>query len=261
MNGNLLDRNNLEERNYGKKQNKVSVTKSIGNYIVYAIISIIVVACVASAMRYVHANNEFLTKGETLNLNEYIRDGKPLPIGEYVSLNVKFPLGAYATHTGSFSVYNAAFDSSKDYYYAVFLEDYTIMTLKLSRQEDIDALDADASKLGKTLNFLGADMILKFNMGGKHTVSGKLVNMENSELLSMYKDMVKSIGGKPDSEVVRYIVLDTTAVRVQNVLIYIVAPIAGFIILLVVILLVRHRRKKDETIERENTPSPDKIIQ
>ncbi|MBQ8110552.1 MAG: hypothetical protein IJ124_10370 [Clostridia bacterium] len=208
---------------------------AMGGWLVYALVGILVVALLSGGSDFLHRHSEFLRSGKTEDLNAYIAQGKAYPMDEFVSANIKFVAGEYANSTSSYSTMGAKFQSGQDHYYVVVLEDMTIMTVIVSNQADIDAMDRLAEA---TQNYNGPVGIFDSPTFPSYTVSGRLETLTDSKIIGYYNNTVS--GADKSTFNVSMIALNATATRSENILLYIVLPIAAVIILLV----VRNSRKK-----------------
>ena len=191
-------------------------------------------------------NSKLLRRTKTQDLNAIIQNGEDLPEGEFVSLKVRFPLGQYAeeshklTYGGSSSSGDGGFTSGMDYYYLVFLEDYTFLSVKVSNNEEINALDALYDDLNAMESINSFD-----DLSNYVELSGRLEKMTDSELIGYYKEAVSYLDVDENSEYVRMYELDTTAIPTQNIIILVVcaAAVIGAVYLF---FRLQKKKKKEE---------------
>lgn len=221
--------------------------------VITALIFVAIVAAVAFGSKFIHAHNEILTQGEGVDLNEIVESGKALPMDQYVDLRCWLPLGNYATETNKLSSYGAEFDGGMDYYYAVMVNDGSILSAKVSSRSDIDALD------GLIANINTYNSLQEFLTSGNvpsHVVKGKLVELKNDKILGYYKSFLLSMGYASNDPAVRYVAVDATSIRIENAARYIGIPV-GILLVLFIFLHIRKRRQLEsdwyQNADRANT--------
>ena len=249
----------MEQQKETKKTNK---SGAAGFIILRAVLGLLLVVVFAGASNFLHANSKLLRRTKTQDLNEIIQNGEDLPEGEFVSLKVRFPLGQYAeeshklTYGGSSSSGDGGFTSGMDYYYLVFLEDYTFLSVKVSNNEDIRALDNLYDELNAMESIGSFD-----DLSNYVELSGKLEKMTDSELISYYKEGVSYLDVDENSEYVRLYELDTTAIPTQNIIILVVC-VAAVIGAVYLIFRLQKKKKKEEGMSYsvsgnvQGTPNP-----
>ena len=203
------------------------------------LIAIVAVALVGGIFNLVHSNSALLTKTkDTRDLNEIIEKGEDFPEGEYVSLNIYWTFGQYAGSTQEISVGHSksGFTSGNDYYYLIMLEDYTLMSLKVSDNSIIRALDAQAERLQK------ADSLEELRESVN--VTGKLSVLDDGEIKEYYQETLTLLGVDfENNEICRMYVLDTTSIPGRNLLIM-CAAIAGVVLILILIAVIFSKKKE-----------------
>ena len=174
----------MEQQNETKKTNKGGAA---GFIILRAVLGLLLVVIFAAGSNFLHANSKLLRRTKTQDLNAIIQNGEDLPEGEFVSLKVRFPLGQYAeqSHELTYGGSDSGFTSGMDYYYLIFLEDYTFLSVKVSNNEDIRALDNLYDELNAMESIGSFD-----DLSNYVELSGKLEKMTDSELISYYKEGV-----------------------------------------------------------------------
>ena len=247
----------MEQQNETKKTNKGGAA---GFLILRAVLGLLLVVIFAAGSNFLHANSKLLRRTKTQDLNAIIQNGEDLPEGEFVSLKVRFPLGQYAEEShkltyGSGSS-DGGFTSGMDYYYLVFLEDYTFLSVKVSNNEDIRALDNLYDELNAMESIGSFD-----DLSNYVELSGKLEKMTDSELISYYKEGVSYLDVDENSEYVRLYELDTTAIPTQNIIILVVC-VSAVIGAVYLIFRLQKKKKKEEGMSYsvsgnvQGTPNP-----
>jgi len=252
----------MEQQKETKKTNKGGAA---GFIILRAVLGLLLVVVFAGVSNFLHANSKLLRRTKTQDLNEIIQNGEDLPEGEFVSLKVRFPLGQYAeeshklTYGGSSSSGDGGFTSGMDYYYLVFLEDYTFLSVKVSNNEEVKALDTLYDDLNAMESINSFD-----DLSNYVELSGRLEKMTDSELIGYYKEAVSYLDVDENSEYVRMYELDTTAIPTQNIVILVVcaAVLIGAIMLF---FRLRKKKNKEEVINYaasgnvQGTPDPAEV--
>ena len=194
-----------------------------------------------------------------MDLNEFISGGEDLPVGKYVHLDVYLPVGMYARHTSETKNWltGSSFVYDEYVYYAVLLNDATLFTIILSENEDIAAMNRI-----RDLVWADDEDDLSLFEPGSYRVSGKLITMRNQEVRELYEQLAVSLGFFPglDNGKIRYEILDTTAERFPDTMIYIGFSVAALAAAVFVWRKVR-KRKKDREIPSDAgfvpVPTPD----
>lgn len=204
---------------------------------------VMLIMIISTGANFFHKNTKFLQNTKTVDLNEVLREGKAFPEGEFVSLKIYYPLGAYAENTSQLTIgYSGSgdgFQTGKDYYYAIFMEDYTIMSVMVANEDDMAALDRLIQS-----NNENPDLEDYSDLTDYVELTGNLTLLRNSQITDYYKELVTMYGFDSDSEMVRMYVLDATAVPGSNILL-IVGVIAGIIILIEILHKLKQRKKKE----------------
>ena len=186
---------------------------------------------ITNLSRVISENNDNQKKAN-ISLNDYIRDGRDFPVGKYVSLDVRWVAGPYATNTHTETTNGISSTSGVDQYYAVVLEDDSIMSICTSNKKEIEKLDQMAKWLegvpglptnGEVLHLQG-DLKELSDMAGKNS----------DQLTGYYKTFLSGATKK-----VRYLVLNTKAGR-DGIYLWLFGGAA----VLILILWIRHRSKK-----------------
>ena len=231
----------MEQQNGTKKTNKGGTALFL---ILRVVLGFILVVVFAAGSNFLHANSKLLRKTKTKDLNAIIQNGEELPEGEFVSLKVRFPLGQYAeqSHELTYGGSDSGFTSGMDYYYLIFLEDYTFLSVKVSNNEDIRALDNLYDELNAMESIGSFD-----DLSNYVELSGKLEKMTDSELISYYKEGVSYLDVDENSEYVRLYELDTTAIPTQNIIILVVC-VAVLIGAFMLFFRLRKKKNKEEAM-------------
>ena len=245
----------MEQQNETKKTNKGGTALFL---ILRVVLGFILVAVFAAGSNFLHANSKLLRTTKTKDLNEILQNGEEYPVGEFVSLEVWLPLGAYAEESSTISYGHSnegGFTSGTDYYYVVYLEDQTFMSLKLSNNEDIKAIDKIFDDLMEMESIESADDL------NSYVLSGKLTTLTDDEIIGYYKEALSDMDFDPNGENVRLYVLDTTAIPTQNIIILVVC-VAAVIGAVYLIFRLQKKKKKEEGMSYsvsgnvQGTPNP-----
>ena len=245
----------MEQQKETKKTNKASTGVFL---ILRVVLGFILVAVFAAGSNFLHANSKLLRTTKTKDLNEILQNGEEYPVGEFVSLKVWFPLGAYAEESSTISYGHSnegGLTSGTDYYYVVYLEDQTFMSLKLSNNEDIKAIDKIFDDLMEMESIESADDL------SSYVLSGKLTTLTDDEIIGYYKEALSDMDFDPNGENVRLYVLDTTAIPTQNIIILVVC-VAAVIGAVYLIFRLQKKKKKEEGMSYvvsgnvQGTPNP-----
>ena len=223
---------------------------TLGYIIFRVILMVAVIAIVAAGSSFIHSHSGILrnTK-DAIDLNEIINNGEDFPEGEYVKLRISFPVGCYAENTSSLTVgdSNSGFESGKDYYYMIMLDDYTLMSVKVSDQGDVDDLESFIDHI----NEAGDSYV---NDGSDYVeLAGKLTTLTDSQVLQYYYEMLEYMELDRNEDYARTYLLDATAVPGCSILI-IVAVIAAVIAAFIIFSAVRKKKKAQTAAQAQNVP-------
>lgn len=196
----------------------------------------LLVALLAFLMNVFHQHSDFLTRGESIDMTEQVDFGSGAPVGEFVRVEAQFVLDAFATETNTMNGIN----SSEDSYYFVILNSGDAIAVKAASVNDRAVLDKGQED---TFDYLDE----KLDYFDDIPLEGKLVRLTNTELIRYFDDYVTDLGlDDPDSTVrPQKFVLDMTAARTENVLLYIILPVGLVAAALIVVAVVRKRRAKN----------------
>lgn len=194
------------------------------------LIGFLVVALLAGLMNFFHQHADFLTRGESIALDDF---GDSVPVGEFVRVEASFILDAFATETNTMNGIN----SSEDSYYFVILSSGDAIAVKAASVNDIAVLDRGQEE---TFAYLDGELGYFDDI----PLEGKLVRLTNTELLRYFNNYVTEMGFDLEDSSIRpqKYVLDMTAARTENVLLYIVLPILLVLAAVIVVTIVRKRR-------------------
>ena len=223
------------------------IGRFIASYLVYIVVALVVLGMISGGQGWLHAHNRFLRQGDAPSLNDTIARGEDFPMGEFVKLDVKGVLGSYATNTASTESFGASFESGKDHYYAVVLEDMRIMTIIASDKEEMRQLDALSDAVAA---YDGDEGVFSDAEFPSYTIVGKLETLTDQEVLTYYNRALESIGIRSDNADITTIALNATSPRLTNILLYFVAPIAALILVVVLARRSQKRREEEEAEER-----------
>ncbi len=198
---------------------------------------------------YSAINWNYMIMGKTTNLNEVLENHGEPEKGEYVTLNVRYVLGNYAEtkHKRYFIT------TGTDQHYAIILDDGSIMSVKVKKQDDIDALEA---MVNPTWDYINQETQVPPTQ--TLTLTGHISTME-SQINGFYEQALSG-AGITDSVVnkIHHLTLDATETRFSQFLLLI-----GIIAIAAVCFLVafasRNQMKKLEQLQdiaRQNAADP-----
>ena len=155
-------------------------------------------------------------------------------MGEFVRVEASFVLDAFASENNTIN----GITSGEDFYYCIILKNNHAIAVKAASKDDIALLDKATQDSVAYLN----DELDYFD---DIPLEGKLVKLTGTELKGYFDEMTEGYGfNDADSRISpQYYMIDMTAARTGNVLLYIVAPIAGVVLIAVVVVLVLRKRK------------------
>jgi len=215
------------------KPMKKGCFSSIFAYIFYIVVSIGVFYLLSNVGNWIHQNDS-LQRNASISLNALIDSQQPLPEGEFVSLDTRWVIGPIATETSTSSWGSSdglTATTGVDYYYYAILEDGTIMAIQTSNSKEVETLDRMSEWL---LDVYGYPMD-----GETILLQGKLKQMTEREIISIYNEYLYIFELEPNDPSVHYLILDTTAGRIGNVLV-----IGAVVALIAIVVLVRVSAKK-----------------
>jgi hypothetical protein len=206
---------------------------------------LIIVGILLVGMLGYGATTLFRTAGENNNnqrkadvsLNDYVAKGRDLPVGKYVSLDVRFVGGPYATNTHTETtnwIFTAT--SAVDNYYAVMLDDGTIMAVCASNKAEKEKLDKLVEWWNSVEGMPMTGEVLHLQ-GDLKEMTEK--NDNERDLMDYYKSFLRQANVSLSSPKVHYLVLDTRAGR-DSIWMW----IGGGVLVLILILWIRSRSKK-----------------
>ena len=216
--------------------------------LVYIIVGIVIIAIFSGGQNWLHQHNGFLRQGDAPSLNEMRARGEDFPEGQFVSLEVKGVLGNYATNTSSTETHGAKFQTGVDYYYAVILDDLTVLSVIASDQEDVRQLNA----LAEAQEQYTGDNLFQDPNFPSYTITGKVQELKNQEVLRYFNEALPASILYNSSFTVTHYAVNASDVRTDRVLLYIVLPIA-VLILIAILIHRRNKRNREEEarIQRE----------
>ena len=217
----------------GKKSGKgAAVLALIGRYL----IGFLLVALAAGMMNVFHQHSDFLTRGESLDLTEHADFGSGVPVGEFVRVKASFILDKIATETDTMN----GISTSEDSYYCVILNSGDAIAVKAASVNTIAVLDKGQNE---TLDYLAGELDYFDDI----PLEGKLIRMTNTELIRYFDNYVADMGFDDQDSAIhpQKVVLDMTATRTENILLYIVLPIGIAVAALIVVAVVRKRHAKN----------------
>ena len=223
-----------------KSNERAGCGASIGRYIIGIAVMFAIVFVVTQVSGALHGAIRTSIPKDAVDLNAVISAGQEPPIGQVARLDVSFPLGDYATSTSQTSYFGVDFNGSVDTYYAVMLDDYTVMSLKLSSKADITALNNLLDSIPSDSSALSA-YIMDPNRPS-YTVAGRLTELRDSEIRDFYTTALRSAGWSPSDPAVRYVVLDAVALQ-EDSLLRIIGPVILVAIVIFIITRIRKRTK------------------
>ncbi len=202
--------------------------------ILYYVIGFAVIALIAVGLNVFHQHASFLSKGETVNLDDRLAAGEDYLLKEFVHVDAAFVLDTFASEDNTIN----GISTGKDSYYVIVLQNFDAIAVKAASADHIAALDKATQD---AMDFLDD----KVDSVDDTPLEGKLVKMDDSELKGYFDEAMDAYGfTDSDSGVTpRYYVLDMTAARAGNVLLFIVVPAAAVILLAVGAVLFRKKRK------------------
>ncbi|MCR5781504.1 MAG: hypothetical protein K6G90_02085 [Clostridia bacterium] len=209
---------------------KRSGGRSFGSLIIRYIVGFVLVALVAAGLGIFHQHSSFLSKGKTINLDEKLASGEGYPMNEFVHVDAAFILDQFAELDSTLNYIS----TGKDTYYVIVLKNNDLIAVKAASKDHIALLDQGAKD---TLSYLN-DTLEYFE---DIPIEGKLIEFDNYEIKGFFDEYIQDSGlaGSGSNLTPRHYVIDMTAVRGINVLLYIVAPLAAVAILIIVIIKKR----------------------
>ena len=215
-----------------QRKNKGS---AIGFTIGRIVVGLIVIALVAGGFNLFHKHASFLSQGETVNLDELLAKGEDYPVGEFVHVDAPFVLDVFAKEENTMN----GVTSSEDYYYLIMLQNNAAIAVKAGSVDDIAVLDKGTDDSIAYLN-------KEIEMFDDIPLDGKLTKLTDSKITQYFDEAVQEYGFKDADSKIKpeYYVIDMTAARAGNVLLFIVLPVAVIIAVIVVISIVRKKKKK-----------------
>ena len=169
-----------------------------------------------------------------ISLNQIIDRGEELPVNEYVSFEARWVIGPIATQTTTSNMRGSlSATTGVDYYYYCILEDMTVIGLQAAAANDVEALDRMSDWL---LDVEGYPM-----NGETLLMQGQLEKLTDPDLKSIYNEYLSIFELSPNDPEVHYLVLNTTAGRLDWV---IYCGAAVIIIFVVVLVRIKKNGKK-----------------
>ena len=206
---------------------------------------LLIVALVAVGFNFFHQHSSFLSKGETVNLDDLLEAGEDYPLGEFVHVDAPFILDQFATEKSTIN----GITSGEDTYYYVILKSRIAVAVKAASVDDIAVLDQGADDTYAFLN----DELETFD---DIPIDGKLVRMTDTEILQYFDEYTDDYGFNDADSTIKaeHYIIDMTAARGENVLFYIIIPLAVIVIAIVIISRVRKAKKKKAAQQQAEMP-------
>ena len=230
--------------------------KSRGEFILIGIIVMII-----GAGLYIY-NRNYMSHGDPVNINELLKennynlDTKDMAKkSNYVTLTINSCFGSFAKQNydrSDFTVGDGTF-------YAVYLEDNTVMTIKVKDQYDKDRLDQITSETIASKNLHSKQVL---------TLEGWLCLIYDSELKGYYDDAMEDLGikdynnkveNKKDRIKIRYIYLDATkskgALGGVAIIVFVMGLLFTFVDLTIFVIQKRAAAKMPAPLYGDNRDS------
>ena len=168
-------------------------------------------------------------------MDEILEQGGDFPVGKFVHVDAPFVLDQFATGEHTIN----GFTSEENCYYYVLLNSFNCIVVKAASVDHIAALDKTQQE---TLDFLDK----KISTFDDIPLEGKLVELKEQKLVEFFDEYSKDYGflDADSAYTPRYYMIDMTAVRAENVLLYIVLPVGAVAGLITVAVLIAKSRKK-----------------
>ena len=198
---------------------------------------------------YAGINWKYMVMGNTTNLNEAVYNGGAPEEGEYVTLNVRFVLGNYAEtkHKRYFIT------TGTDQHYAIILDDGSIMSVKVKKQADIDALEDMVDPTWKYINQETKEPPVSIL-----TLTGRISTMD-SQIKGFYEQALTGAGiNSTVVEKIHQLTLDATETRFSQFLL-LLGILAIAIVCFIGAIASRRQMKKLgqlQDIARQNAADP-----
>ena len=198
---------------------------------------------------YSAINWSYMVMGKTTNLNETVQNGGAPEQGEYVTLNVRFVLGNYAEtkHKRYFIT------TGTDQHYAIILDDGSIMSVKVKKQADIDALEAMVNPTWDYIN-QETDNVPSQIL----TLTGRISSMD-SQIKGFYEQALSGAGiNNTVVDTIHQVTLDATETRFSQFLL-LLGIIAIAAVCFICALASRSQVKKLDQLQdiaRQNAADP-----
>ena len=204
-----------------------------------------IIALLAVGFNFFHQHSSFLSKGETVDMDALLEENKAFPVGEFVHVDAPFVLDQFASEESTIN----GVTSGKDCYYYVVLKSGYAVAVKAGSLDDIAVLDKGSED---TLAYLNDEL----DMFEDIPINGKLTEMTEKELIQYFDEFTEDYGfNDADSSVQpAHYVIDMTAARGENVLIYIIIPLAVIVIVIVAVSRARKLKKKKAALEAAEMP-------
>ena len=205
----------------------------------------LIVALLAVGFNFFHQHSSFLSKGETVDMDALLDEGKDFPVGEFVHVDAPFILDQFASEKSTIN----GVTSGEDTYYYVILKSRTAIAVKAASVDDIAVLDQGADDTYAYLND-------ELDMFDDIPIEGKLVKMTEKELIQYFDEFTEDYGFNDADSTIKaeYYIIDMTAARGENVLIYIIIPLAVLVVVIVIISRVRKAKKKKAALAAAEMP-------
>lgn len=214
-----------------------AAARSGARYIGKTIVTLVILLILGGIYGIIHTNNGFLVRGKTEDLTGYLTGNQEeLPVGKYVRLERYIPVGEYASEETTH--YTFFVDNNR--YYVILLEDMTILSARISSKNDAMILDQWSESFRKSHDKMD------FSVNNGLILTGKLTRLTNQKVIEYFEKAANLIGFPVGSKAVRYLLLDATAVRVGNVLLYLVLPFVLLVCLLILFLKLDKKRRQEK---------------
>lgn len=205
------------------------------------VIGLIIIALIAVGLNVIHQHSSFFAKGETINLDEKQGKKEDYPLNEFVHADVLAVIDVFARRNSSLN----GIPTGQDTFYLVVLRNLDLIAVKASSADDIAILNKGVEAyLNRNVADNASDTIIP--------IEGKLIDMKmvDYRVKTAFDNALNHVNVKSafDGTVnPRRYIIDMTAARVSNVLIYVVIPVVVVILLIAgTVLIVKKRKKKKE---------------
>lgn len=192
-----------------------------------------------AGINWVNQNNNMQRKADTY-LNDIVSVGGMAEKGDYVRLSTRWVYGPFAEETQTYSYGSRSSSSGLTatvntiQYYYVWLDDGSIMAIKTSNADEIEALDRMSNWFLSVDGFPTTGEVL--------TLNGTLKEIKAGDLKGYYADGLGLFGRDVFSEDVHLLMLDTSTGREMF---YILLVGAAVIVIVVLVVVSKSKKKRD----------------